>query len=460
MVAPKHGRPELVIGLVAPIGTALSLIEDELSVVLSEVGYTTRKIRISRCLHDIDEFADLATCEKKCDYYEKHMDAGDELRSKLDRNDAMACLAIAAIREARLEIIEKAREKEIKVPSPHPQNHGWVNGYEQGYEKGVARGTEKRTGRTYVPEGVVDEDDVDIDVEELQKFDVGYRRGFLDGFSEGYKDPVQIFNHAFILHSLKTPEEILTLRRIYGSRFLVISAYAPRTVRVRDLARKLADSEQDLQINQHLPDAQKLIVRDEFDTDDPYGQNVSKAFPKADIFAAADDPNRLKADIKRSMELLFGNTFHTPTRDEYGMYLAEAAALRSSALGRQVGAVITTNDGDVVAVGSNEVPKVGGGLYWTGDEPDRRDFALGYDSNDSMKRKVLGDVLKRLKRASWLSADKDRLALKDLVELALGNGEDGPLKGATIQNIIEFGRCVHAEMAAIVRCCSTRSIGQ
>ena len=55
------------------------------------------------------------------------------------------------------------------------------------------------------------------------------------------------------------------------------------------------------------------------------------------------------------------------------MFQAAAAMRRSAELGRQVGAAICTKAGDVVTVGTNEVPKAGGGLYWEGDEPDARE---------------------------------------------------------------------------------------
>jgi len=158
----------------------------------------------------------------------------------------------------------------------------------------------------------------------------------------------------------------------------------------------------------------------------------------------------LRDSITRFIELVFGNTFHTPTRSEYAMYHARAAALRSAELGRQVGAAIATCEGDIVAVGTNEVPKAGGGLYWCDDKPDRREFMEGYDSNDEHKRHLLADTLQYFQRAGWLNPEKSKAEIRSLVGAAL-DGKDAILpQRSQLRNLIEFGRAVHAEMAAIV----------
>ncbi len=127
------------------------------------------------------------------------------------------------------------------------------------------------------------------------------------------------------------------------------------------------------------------------------------------------------------------------------MFHARAAALRSASLQRQVGAVVATTDGDIIAVGANEVPKAGGGLYWAGDATDNRDFVLGYETSDRLKRRMLADVLQRLQK-EWLAPEKKAQDIETLVDEV----SEGPMKNSQLMNIIEFGRCVHAEMAALV----------
>jgi deoxycytidylate deaminase len=132
------------------------------------------------------------------------------------------------------------------------------------------------------------------------------------------------------------------------------------------------------------------------------------------------------------------------------MFHAKAAALRSAELGRQVGSAISQDNGDILAVGTNEVPRAGGGLYWCDDRPDMREFVLGRDSNDEHKRNLIADTLVRLQQAGWLIPEKNNAKANDLVRDAI-TGEPPVLsKQSLIRNVIEYGRAVHAEMAAIV----------
>jgi len=262
---------------------------------------------------------------------------------------------------------------------------------------------------------------------------------------------------AYILWSLKTPEEVLTLRKIYKSAFLLISAYSPRAKRIHNLAKIIAESHHSTYTDQYRENTEHFIERDLSDSEKTYGQNVSDTFPLADVFVDASHPERLKKEIDRFVETLFKDPYQTPTRDEYGMFHAQAAAFRSAALSRQVGAVVTTESGDIISVGTNEVPKAGGGLYWTGDEHDHRDFTLGYDTSDKMKRVTLAEVLDRLKEKGWLSKDKSDQPVEALVQEALSGKQDDQagnpdpmIKGTQLMNMIEFGRSVHAEMAALI----------
>jgi cytidine deaminase len=184
---------------------------------------------------------------------------------------------------------------------------------------------------------------------------------------------------AYIIRSLKTPEEVRTLRTIYGEAFFLIGSSAPYQMRRRLLATKIASSRHSFQHDQYLPTAEMLIQHDQEEIGKKHGQNLRNAFHLSDIFVDASDAGRLRESLERGLELIFGNTFHTPTRDEYGIFQATGAAFRSAELGRQVGAAISTESGDIIAVGTNEVPKAGGGLYWAGDDPDHREFRMRED---------------------------------------------------------------------------------
>jgi deoxycytidylate deaminase len=260
-----------------------------------------------------------------------------------------------------------------------------------------------------------------------------------------------LVRHAYILKSLKHPSEAKALRNIYGPSFYLIAAYCPRDIRRRNLAQKLAESEYSLQHDQYFDKAEALMKRDESERDtNDFGQNVRDTFPLADVFVDASNGESAVASIERFIDLLFGTRIHTPTKDEYGMFHAQAASLRSAALGRQVGATITTVGGDIVAIGTNEVPRAGGGLYWCDDEPDMRDFKLGYEISDKIKHRVLADVISRLQNRGWLCEEKRKTPIEQLVEQAFAEGSSSLMKGSHLANSIEYFRAVHAEMAAIV----------
>jgi cytidine deaminase len=259
--------------------------------------------------------------------------------------------------------------------------------------------------------------------------------------------PLPRFAH--ILNSLKRPEEVKTLRRIYGPSLVILAAYAPRPRRLQDLARRIAESRFSNQSGDYLTQAERLLRRDESEIGDEYGQNVEETFPIADIVINTTDHSSMVNSIQRAIELLFGNVFITPSSDEQGMYLARAAALRSGSLARQVGAAICRQDGTLVALGMNEVPKTGGGAYWCLDENDGRDFRWGYDTSDRMRENIFGEILTRLKEAGWFVEAKAETPIPELVAETLRGGEHPIMKGAQFLATIDYVRAVHAEMAAI-----------
>lgn len=123
------------------------------------------------------------------------------------------------------------------------------------------------------------------------------------------------------------------------------------------------------------------------------------------------------------------------------MFHAQGAALRSADLSRQVGAAIANEDGEIVALGTNEVPKGGGGLYWDGDEEDKRDYTLRSDVSTEVKKRGLAQLLDVLTRSGVLW-ERPTAALIDALW--------PQLEGTELMSVGEFGRAVHAEMAALV----------
>ena len=237
---------------------------------------------------------------------------------------------------------------------------------------------------------------------------------------------------AFVLRQLKRPEEVELLRRTYGEGFVLLGVYCRRSERRRQLELEGIGSSE----------AEALIRRDEHE-DEMGGQELRKTFHLADLFIeASDDPEASRDALKRAVHLLFGLGISTPTKTEYGMFHAYAASLRSAQLGRQVGAALLSDLGDVISVGANEVPRFGGGQYWEGEKPDARDHERGRDSSDEAEEEIIREILDRID-PEWASASPEKR--RHLIE-----DRRARLQSTRITSLTEFGRAVHAEAETIV----------
>lgn len=245
---------------------------------------------------------------------------------------------------------------------------------------------------------------------------------------------------AYVLRSLKHQDEIALLREVYRERFVCISAHAPREERIKRLAGEIADSHGSTDRHDWDAEATRLAQRDEAEESDDFGQDVRGTFPKADFFIDASHRMTANKQLERCLRAWFGEPFASPTPEEFGMFHAHAAGVRSADLSRQVGAAIAMG-GDVIAVGSNEVPAFGGGAYWTGQPNDARDFMLGQDANARVRAAAIEEIRVALKDAGWLRADKAKRPPEEFAAL---------LEDTRIDQLTEFGRPVHAEMSAIL----------
>lgn len=252
---------------------------------------------------------------------------------------------------------------------------------------------------------------------------------------------------AYIVRSFKRKEEVALFRSIYGEQFVLISLYASKESRIEYVHRRLGPT---MRLNQlgAADLAKKLIETDYQEGSVSNGQQVGKTFPLADYFLNTANRRQVEADVNRLVRLTFGDPYISPTSEEEGMYFAQAAALRSLDLSRQVGACINVPRYDVQITGSNEVPRAGGGLYWGTDKAVARDAEVGFDSNVVIKRHVLEDAFDRLMKAGWLKDDVKNRPMRELLSEAL-LGNDAFLEDSTFYDVIEYGRAVHAEMAAI-----------
>lgn len=253
--------------------------------------------------------------------------------------------------------------------------------------------------------------------------------------------------NAIIIRSLKRPAEVRTLRQIYGPWFLLLGALAPRKQYKEQLRGRIKVAEPLMTNGQIDAAAQELIDRDEAGGD-ASSQNVSGTFHLADGFVDASSQPRLQADIQRFIDLVFGKRTITPTREEYGMFHAHATGLRSASLSRQVGAAIAGPDGEVIAMGMNEVPRAGGGFVWDGEPGDFRDHMAPERRDPSFlsRQSLLAEVLSRLQ--PWMT-DEKASRVKEHADEAVAEAWDSLLRDSQIRSLIEFQRAEHAEAAAI-----------
>jgi deoxycytidylate deaminase len=382
--------PELVFGLVAPIGVDLDLVTDVLEHTLSEVGYCAHPFRLTKLMQEVPTPVSLET-QPYVQSYRTRIAYANAVRRSLG-NEALAALAISAIRSFRAAQRNEHNDRHLTV-------------------------TEAEIELTH-----------DQPAEEAP-----------------------IASQAYILRQLKRPEEITLLRRVYGKQFILVSAFSPmetRKRRIADLERRSRGgliSEVEAQNLAHA-----LVTQDSIEPTDKHGQDVSDAFPLGDVFIDASSKSSCDEMMRRFVQLLFGNNAISPTRDEYGMYLAKSASLRSSDFSRQVGCAIFNRTGEVAALGCNEVPKAGGGTYWGEEEADHRDFVEGHDPNEIRKMEILVDFLDRLKEGKHLSSE---LALIDdayaIGKKLLEDDGDKAIRDSQLMDLIEFARVIHAEMSAL-----------
>ncbi|WP_256357359.1 cytidine deaminase [Pseudomonas sp. PDM26] len=200
--------------------------------------------------------------------------------------------------------------------------------------------------------------------------------------TRGKQEPLR--RSAFIINSLKSPAEVQKLRKIYSDGFFLIGVHADHTRRHEFLTKDKSMTQEQ---------ASRLIERDA-DEREEYGQHTRDTYHLSDFFIDYNgNSDSLKKQIWRILDLLFGKPYITPTFDEYAMFMAFSASLRSADLSRQVGAVLTKNR-CIISTGANDVPKAHGGLYWPdldektheiADVADGRDYMKGEDSNAIQK---------------------------------------------------------------------------
>jgi deoxycytidylate deaminase len=250
---------------------------------------------------------------------------------------------------------------------------------------------------------------------------------------DGTSNPPYRSRCAYIVNSLKHPDEVVRLREIYPESFYLFGVFSDEARRHWHLTERVRMSDEK---------AKCLTVRDEHEQI-PHGQRTRDTFHLSDFFVRIDeDQDKARNSIWRILDILFGDPYKTPIFDEFAMFMAFAASLRSADLSRQVGAVVAANQ-EIIATGANDCPKCGGGLYWpvyqkenhcVEDVPKGRDYMRGCDSNEVERETIIQDILQRAGEGT------DTQALRRAIE------------ESRIMDITEYGRVVHAEMEALLSC--------
>jgi len=367
---PTKDLPELIIGLVAPIGVDLSKLQGFVEADLRAALYIPNTIHLSEMLPATD-----TSPPSQETNFDRKIDLGNKVRQKADDNGIFAVLAVRAILEYR-----KKMGLEANIPA---------------------------------------------------------------------------FGTCHIIRQLKRKEEVDVLRKTYGKRFIQISATADREHQIAFLSSRLAQTDSQLSGEDTQKVAERLIDTDEKEQDEKeqkakHGQQLGKIYHLGDAFFDMTNPKKAKFSCSRFFRAFFGDTSIGPTKDEFGSYMAKSAALRSVDLSRQVGSAILNDQGDIISLGTNEVPKAGGGNYWDDDDSPKRDVEINRISNKDETQRILHNLLAKLKDANLLAPSVS-------VESLMSGEHSQNLKDTRIHDITEFGRMTHAEMTAI---CDAARLGR
>ncbi|WP_173012710.1 anti-phage dCTP deaminase [Niveispirillum sp. SYP-B3756] len=261
--------------------------------------------------------------------------------------------------------------------------------------------------------------------------------GYSESAGERIIQPKRI---AYIIDSIKNIEEYKLLKQVYGDILVLFGVFAPDQLREKRLSSNGAASSE----------TKNIIDRDQADIP-TFGQMTRKTFIESDFYICNDQKlEELDRKVRRLLDIIFDVNIHTPTRAESAMYEAEAAAMNSACMSRQVGASIVSDSGELIAIGWNDVPKFGGGLYNEGDQMTMKEGKIIDSDNRCFKYK--GNIChNEIKRRGIIEKVVEKMISGKLFKKEIGKSDViRILSGTEIDSIIEYSRSIHAEMEAIL----------
>lgn len=235
---------------------------------------------------------------------------------------------------------------------------------------------------------------------------------------------------AYLVNQFKNPEEIKTLRLLYGDSFFLTGVLSSTNDRLKNLRRERIDE----------LDARTLVERDKGENED-HGQRLQKTLFNADYFIRHTNNNveDLSIPIERFIKLIHGQKGVTPTLQEIGMFEAYTASLSSACLSRQVGAAIADEEGTIISSGCNDAPASGGGLYTADHASDLRCYRKGEICYNYEKQKELLQDITQIIQQHDIEEDKAKEIAANIK------------KNTRVSSLTEFSRAIHAEMDAILK---------
>jgi deoxycytidylate deaminase len=454
-----HPPPsELIVGLVGAVGTDLDGVSADLTFALTEYGYDTYEIRLSELLGDLNWNVELP--EKPLDkHIWTHMDAGNRLRLCWERGDAMALLATAEIAAVRGENQSETYDQDDRPISldrfafilrslKHPKEVELLRSIYGNRFVLVAAYSPDEIRREALTERLKKEwrseepSDWFKTVDELMDRDEAETEPAPEGLSLLGLAPVSVGDSSGE-EEAGDGESSSEIDSSHSGDDVASASDQDQSADESEVGAEGGDTEQKPRTADEASDIDPEVPQE------VWGQNLRDTFHRADFFVDAREDVGLRDAVERVIAILFSHPFRTPKKDEYGLFAAAGAARQSAELGRQVGAAIATVDGEIVALGSNEVPKAGGGVYWeNGTEEtdcgiangDGREFQNKVDTNDEMKREIALEIIDELSEEKFLR-DAGESRAPALI---------AALERTRLGDLIEFGRAVHAEMAALM----------
>ncbi len=117
---------------------------------------------------------------------------------------------------------------------------------------------------------------------------------------------------AYLVHSLKHPDEVTHLRQVYPRGFYLIGVHDDPNRKLEYVVTEKDMSE---------VEAEALMGRD-LRENVPHGQRIADTFHLADFFVRLEaDNQRLKNSLWRIVDILFGDMHKTPNFGEYAMFM-------------------------------------------------------------------------------------------------------------------------------------------